>query len=270
MVVKQFAGVTIYLIRHGESEANLDKSINARIADHAIALSAEGHRQAADGAGRALAAMLADVPAGDGIQMYHSPYLRTEQTADAIKSALPLHVLREHHGFVDEESIFLRELEFGLFDGVPDEDLPSRFPLEHAQYEKAKRFEGEFYAQMPLGESRCRVAERVHSFFGTLHRDIERHGVRHAIIVSHGVTLRQFAMMWCKLGVRWVEREKNPANCSIRIIRGTQIDPADNGYAFKGFPPHHTPPGQTRGRRGGVTSRTGSEPFQSVAAPPEP
>jgi len=33
--------------RHGQSEANLDKSVNARLPDHKIDLSPEGRRQAA-------------------------------------------------------------------------------------------------------------------------------------------------------------------------------------------------------------------------------
>ena len=229
-------GVTLYLVRHGQSEANLDKAVNARKADHAIELSAEGMKQAV-AAGDWLKEALADVPDGDGVRVYRSPYVRTVRTDEIIRSRLDMGWLRERHGFEDEESIFLRELEFGLFDGVADEELATRFPLEYAQYEKAKRFDGEFYAQMPLGESRCRVAERVHSFFGTLHRDIERHRVRHAIVVSHGVTLRQFAMMWCKLGVAWVERERNPPNCSIRVIRGNLLcDRFPGGYGFAGFP----------------------------------
>ena len=39
--------IRIYLVRHGQSEANLDNAVNARLPDHRIALSAEGHRQAA-------------------------------------------------------------------------------------------------------------------------------------------------------------------------------------------------------------------------------
>jgi broad specificity phosphatase PhoE len=37
----------VYLVRHGQSEANLDKTVNARLPDHRVELSPEGHRQAA-------------------------------------------------------------------------------------------------------------------------------------------------------------------------------------------------------------------------------
>ena len=35
----------LFLIRHGESEANVDPRLNVTIADHAIALSPAGHAQ---------------------------------------------------------------------------------------------------------------------------------------------------------------------------------------------------------------------------------
>jgi broad specificity phosphatase PhoE len=88
----------------------------------------------------------------------------------------------------------VRELEFGLFDGVPDEDLAHDFPSEAAYYDKLKRFAGELYDRPSGGESRCDVAQRVHQFFGNLQRDHERHGVRRATIVSHGVTIKAFVM----------------------------------------------------------------------------
>jgi broad specificity phosphatase PhoE len=37
----------IYLVRHGQSEASLDKTVNARLPDHRVELSPAGHRQAA-------------------------------------------------------------------------------------------------------------------------------------------------------------------------------------------------------------------------------
>ena len=40
--------IRIFLVRHGQSEANLDKSVNARLLDHRVALSTEGHAQAGE------------------------------------------------------------------------------------------------------------------------------------------------------------------------------------------------------------------------------
>ena len=49
--------IRIYLVRHGQSEANLDQTVNARLPDHRVELSLEGHRQAA-AAGEYLAGAL--------------------------------------------------------------------------------------------------------------------------------------------------------------------------------------------------------------------
>ena len=58
---------------------------------------------------------------------------------------------------------------------------------------------GRFYAKVPLGESRMDVCLRVKQFFGTIQRDATRHGITDLIIVSHGVTIRAFLMMWLHL-----------------------------------------------------------------------
>lgn len=52
----------------------------------------------------------------------------------------------------ERESIYLRELEFGLFDGIADEELSALFPLEYTHYSKLKQAGGEYYARMPCGE----------------------------------------------------------------------------------------------------------------------
>jgi 2,3-bisphosphoglycerate-dependent phosphoglycerate mutase len=226
------ATLSVYLVRHGESAANLDKQLNRTHADHAVPLSDAGHVQALE-AGVFLRRHLIERGVSPRrCAAYVSPYRRTRETWEGVRKGLGDDVALIPH----VESIFLRELEFGLFDGVPDEDLPKEFPLEYAHYEKCKKFGGEFYARMPGGESRCDVAQRVHQFFGTLHRDHERHGVDHAFIVSHGVTIRTFVMMWLNMPPEWIERERNPKNCSIRLIEGG----TDRGYILNGHPGHRT------------------------------
>jgi 2,3-bisphosphoglycerate-dependent phosphoglycerate mutase len=230
----------VYLVRHGESAANLEKSVNLRTADHAVPLSERGQEEAVE-AGAALAALIGPELAGGTsgrapqVAAYISPYLRTRQTWDGLRQGM-IRSFGFAPALLETESIFLRELEFGLFDGIPDNELPMAFPREHAHYEKLRSWGGEFYARMPGGESRCDVAQRVHQCFGTIHRDRERHGVRIAVVVSHGVTNRAFAMQWLKLTPEWMEAEKNPLNCSIRLLR----DGRDAGYVHNGRPGHRT------------------------------
>jgi broad specificity phosphatase PhoE len=219
----------ILLVRHGESLGNVDPSIHASTADHAVPLSDRGREQARE-AGRQIAAhYTSQFDASDDhrhIRLWVSPYLRTRQTADAIEQTAGRYITDR------KEHILLCEQQFGLFDGIPDEELPERYPREFAYYDMQCQFGGKFWARLPQGESRFDVAKRIHQAFGTFHRDSEQHGVHDIIVICHGVTLRAFVMMWCHLSPEWFEAEPNPGNCAIRVIdRG-----ADRGYVFDGFP----------------------------------
>jgi len=199
----------IYLIRHGESLGNIDLSVYHRMADHAIPLSDRGREQAT-AAGRALADLI-DISPAEPLRVWSSPYCRTRETADRVGTELKKKFSQVDH----REHINLCEQQFGLFDGIPDEELASRFPEEHAHYALAESHGGKFWARMPLGESRFDVAVRIHEAFGTFHRDAERHGVRNIVVVCHGVTLRAFVMQWRHLPYEWFDAQPNPGNCDI-------------------------------------------------------
>jgi broad specificity phosphatase PhoE len=217
----------ILLVRHGESLGNVDPLVHATTADHAVPLSDRGRDQARE-AGAQLADHLDAQIRGERphVRLLVSPYRRTRQTADAM--------METSRGWITDrvEHILLCEQQFGVFDGVPDAELPTRFPHEFAYYDMQCRFGGKFWARMPQGESRFDVAKRIHQAFGTFHRDAQEHGIQHIVVICHGVTLRAFVMMWCHLPPEWFEAEANPNNCAIRLVdHGT-----DQGYVFAGFP----------------------------------
>ncbi len=207
----------IFLVRHGQSLSNVDLDIHKTMPDHAIPLSPKGEEQAKE-AGNRLAELLPRRNP-EHVRLWVSPYKRTRQTAEGILSACPMI-------FDSREHVLLCEQQFGLFDGVLDEELPKRFPEEYRHYVLCERFEGRFWARMPMGESRFDVAQRVHQSFGTFHRDKDRHGIGTIVVVCHGVTLRAFVMMWCHLTPEWFEAERNPKNCAIRLIENG----IDRGY----------------------------------------
>ena len=206
----------LYLIRHGQSTRNVDPTVFTPMADHDIPLSELGRRQAR-AAGMALRDLIALKP-GDPLRLWSSPYRRTRETAELVEAGLrprfPQMDRREH--------INLCEQQFGLFDGVPDKELPVRFPLEHAHYALAEQHGGRFWARMPLGESRFDVAVRIYESMGTFHRDADRHGVRNIVVVCHSVTLRAFVMQWLHLPYEWFDQQPNPGNCDIYHIDATQ------------------------------------------------
>ena len=86
-------------------------------------------------------------------------------------------------------------------------------------------------ARMPLGESRFDVVSRVSRVIDQILLDEHYMGIRDVVIVSHGITLRAFAMAWLERTAEWMEREPNPLNASVRLIEGR----VDKGYIFKGF-----------------------------------
>jgi 2,3-bisphosphoglycerate-dependent phosphoglycerate mutase len=219
--------VRILLVRHGESLGNVDSLVHATTADHAVPLSDRGRGQAHEAGGH-IADYLASQIRGERphVRLWLSPYQRTRQTADA--------VIETSRGWITDrvEHILLCEQQFGLFDGVPEAALPTRFPNEFSYYDMQCRFGGKFWARMPQGESRFDVAKRIHQAFGTFHRDAQEHGIHDIVVICHGVTLRAFVMMWCHLSPEWFEAEANPNNCAIRVIDSG----VDKGYVFGGFP----------------------------------
>lgn len=222
--------IQIFLVRHGQSEANLDNTVNARLPDHEIALSPEGREQAA-AAGAYLAQTLAQ---SSRVRILCSPYVRARETSAGIEKALAAAAIK----FDKREAVELRELQFGLFDGIPDEELPRLFPREYEHYEKHRRFEGEFFAPMPLGESRCNVADRVKGVFGTILRDASgdrSDPLTDFIVVSHGVTIRCFRMQWMQYPWEWYEQERNPANCAVQLIAGRAGAGYSERLVFEGF-----------------------------------
>ena len=220
----------IFLVRHGESEGNVDKKIYRTKPDHALNLTEAGRQQAVE-AGKFLkenyfsdfSTSPRDTFSVPWPRVWVSPYERTRQTAKGLlSSGIATESVREHIALVEQQ--------FGLFDGVSDEDLPILFPNEHSHYKKSEDFGGRFWARMPLGESRYDVALRVHQSFGTFQRDAEKHGIENIVIVTHGVVIRAFVMMWCHKSYEWVDEETNPKNCSIRLIDGSK----DCGYIYPG------------------------------------
>lgn len=231
----------ILLIRHAESIGNKDKSVLASRADHSIPLSEEGHKQAVI-AGEIIkeyfetrkssekkdildSSHSTEFRSTGHCRLWVSPYLRSRETAKHIEEVAGKHITdkREH--------ILLGEQQFGLFEGRTLNELKRMHPKEFDHFTKCIEAEGRFWARPPLGESRFDVAKRVHQAFGTFHRDSQMHGIRDLIIVSHGVAIRAFIMMWLHLCPEWFEKETNPNFCSIRLLE----DNIDKGYLFEGF-----------------------------------
>ncbi|MDD5585397.1 MAG: histidine phosphatase family protein [Alphaproteobacteria bacterium] len=229
--------LNIYLVRHGQSQANVNHKLHETMADHAIRLTPKGVWQAED-AGAFLASHLMRVKERAGsrfgkIRVWHSPYYRARETAGHILVKLG-EVFDPRSGIVTyREEPFLMEQKAGLFDGKSREESRIVFPVEAADFSKHEKHFGFCYAIAPMGESRMTTAVRNKHLSGTILRDYELRNIRHVVIVSHGIVTRTVLMGWMRYAPEWLDAEMNPGNCWVRHVHGTRYKGyADEGYVF--------------------------------------
>lgn len=212
--------LNILLVRHGQSQANVDKSLHAKYADPNFELTPLGREQAS-AAGEFLRVWLSKNPKRPA-RLYRSDYLRAVQTSDIIidriGSLIPLSVR------MDER---IRELEFGYADAIGDEEVKDVFPHYDA-YKNRWREDAKYYSRRLGGESPADVGDRLRHFIGALYRDQEKYGLDTFIVVNHGLTSRVLAKLLLKEDRTWYANQKNPNNCAIRMIRGK----TDFGYIY--------------------------------------
>lgn len=219
--VRDASGAVVHASRptiQGNSLANIDHNLYKQIADHAIPLSPLGEKQAIE-AGRSFRKFLQREtpdgnPSGEHVRLWTSTYKRARQTAELFKTGAGEFITDMR------EDVLLGEQQWGLFEGYDwkGEQIEIDYPRELSYYRKATAHGGRFWAKVPLGESRFDVCLRAKLFLGTLFRDAYRHGINNVVIVSHGVTIRAFMMMFLHLTPEWLEVEPNPKNASIRVI----------------------------------------------------
>ncbi|KAK7366740.1 hypothetical protein VNO80_08737 [Phaseolus coccineus] len=202
----------IILVRHGESEGNVDESVYTRIPDPKISLTQKGRDQA-EACGNRIKQMI-EKEQGQNWQVYFyvSPYQRTLQTLQHL--ARPFERSRIA-GFREEPRI--REQDFGNFQN-----------REKMRVEKALRqLYGRFFYRFPDGESAADVYDRITGFRETLRTDInigryqppgEKKTEMNLVIVSHGLTLRVFLMRWYKWTVQQFEGLNNMGNGNMLVM----------------------------------------------------
>ena len=206
----------IFLIRHGESTANTGDNFISRVPDHMVSLTDKGIMQA-NAAGKWLADYCAQNSVSlENARIWRSPYKRTRQTSEEFRKHLKIEDIRE--------DVTLVEMQYGLFDSVPEEEWEHIFPAEYAECKRQWDNSGKFYLRYPNGESPFDVSLRVHQFMGTIKRD----KADTLFVFTHGVALRCFLLRWFHYTPEWYEKEKNPKNCWIRLID----EGRDAGYIY--------------------------------------
>jgi len=188
----------IILIRHGESEGNVDRLVYGEKPDYALLLTSKGTEQAATAGIR-----LRELVRNEHLHFYVSPLFRTRQTFLEIAKNFPA----SQYNWQEEPR--LREQEWGHLR-----------TLEQCRVvDKERDAYGIFYFRIPDGESAADVYDRVSDFFNTLFRDFEKPGFPpNAVMITHGMSIRLFLMRWFHYTVEEFEVLANPANCAIVLM----------------------------------------------------
>ncbi len=196
----------IILVRHGESEGNLDRSQYQTTQDFALKLTPAGIQQAKQ-AGMQIRELLGN----ESVYVYLSPFFRTRETFQHIQESINSNIVKT----IEDPRI--REQDWGHL----------RHPDENKGITEERDNFSTFYYRIPDGESGADVYDRVSSFFNTLHRDFEKTNFpENVLIVSHGMAMRLFLMRWFHWSVEEFENLRNPKNCQIIIMEKQ----ADNHY----------------------------------------
>lgn len=183
----------IILLRHVESEGNVDKTIYTRTPDWKVPITKAGEEQR-EKAYKAFRELIGD----EAYMVYCSPWIRTRMTAQPFrKDAWKF--------YLDPR---LREQEWGNFQRNFNEET-----------RKERKTYGTFFYRFPDGESGADVFDRITTFFDTLHRDfMKKDFPNNALIVTHGLTLKIFLMRWFHWTPELFETIETPENGQLVVM----------------------------------------------------
>lgn len=186
--------LTIKLVRHGQSRANVGEVVAKDVGDHTIELTKKGKDQA-----RAVGKSLGKSYLSDAL-LYCSPYMRTRQTLGSII-----------------EGAGLKPKDMRIYEDPRLREVDPGYEEYDAQHE-LRRTHGWFYYRFKGGESPADCFDRTSSFLETMIRQVQRKEAEHVLIVTHGLTLRCFVMRFLHLSVEQFDELANPGNCDVVTI----------------------------------------------------
>jgi broad specificity phosphatase PhoE len=206
--VKQKWPANLVIVRHAESERNLWKDIakakgdlvyGGDVRDMDVALTARGVQQAI-ATGRGLASEF------KFDRVFASPFIRTMQTAQLITKQFPYEI-----DIIEEER--LREIDFGILDGLTKQGTAHKYPEEQERRLKLTKY----HHRPPAGENYPDVALRLQTFLGTLTRETAGESV---LVVCHAVVVSVFRKLLERLTERELmaiddDKTMDVKNCSI-------------------------------------------------------
>lgn len=188
----------IILVRHGQSEANINPKIYRTIPDSQVHLSPTGKQQALT------ASHLLKQEVGNGpIKFYVSPYIRTIETFEGIRTQLKL----------NKQTIIydprIREQELGNFHDF------------YPNIMKERQIVSDYYYRFRDGESGADVYNRALLFIDRMFRDFKKLTYKEhncVVIVCHRWFMRAFITAFFNMNVNDFNEIKDAKNCGLWII----------------------------------------------------
>lgn len=212
--------MNVYIVRHGQTDMNVNKEGVIDIPDYKVELNSTGIEEAFK-----CGEFLKDyITTTDKTLVFVSPYTRAKQTFMEINKSLNIST-----GCIVEEDL-IKEQSYGLFHGIMDKSkVADVFPSEYAQYMEAVKRNGEYFTARPYGESHYDVVQRANTFLNKLLR-IRESEVDNMIIITHHNFIRCLLKAINYETLDWFYNENGPQNCSV-IHFDTKSRPK---YIYKG------------------------------------
>jgi broad specificity phosphatase PhoE len=207
----------IYLVRHGESESQVDLSILLNKQDCDLEITAKGWNQA-HAVAEWFELQMREFSQTPGFMasLIRSPWKRAVQTSAPIIERLGL---RKSGGYLErvEDDELLRERELGLIGAYTETHLSVMFPSEYAAFQREIASLGRYRARPAGGESYLDVELRLKQLLPKI-KSAARAGVTDLIVVGHS----RAHSIFCKLFLGLAEHEYNGkegwGNCMVRLL----------------------------------------------------
>ncbi|KAL3786304.1 hypothetical protein HJC23_006584 [Cyclotella cryptica] len=212
----------LIMIRHGQSEGNVDEILYSTKPDNAMRLTKLGW-DTAKMAGKALRDQLAE---GETVHFVVSPYVRTVETFHGIVSAWcdPVEFADVENRNRRLKAWYSRLMEMGLSwhedPRIREQDFGNYQDPETIRKCKNERHKfGSFYYRFPHGESASDVFDRVSTFLDSLWRSFETQKAQNYVLVTHGISIRVFLARYFRYSIDQFNMLANPKNCEMVILK---------------------------------------------------
>jgi 2,3-bisphosphoglycerate-dependent phosphoglycerate mutase len=209
----------IFLIRHGESTANLDLNRYHTDKDHNVPLTQFGYEQTVN-AGKFLKQFFEEHPElkSKKVRIYYSPYLRTRQTMEGVFEGAG-DLLSDKKNIQFREEMLLRERESAVFPYLSQDQRKPFSSYETDHYQGVVEKGGTFYARPPRGESYADTTLRTEVFKDKMLTSMARNDIEVAIVISHKNTLECFEKAFFHKDIDWLNNLPNFPNAGIKLIK---------------------------------------------------